>query len=125
MQMSRMLPFEPGRMQACMRLSLDSRLGKSAGTTTLPCRVVTNIPPRPLACAGVLNTLAVAGAGSISAFSTGAQSMAWQHSIGYQSWAAAGVIAASAAARNHFLDMPVPRCVSLLLVLPGLRFPLG
>ena len=37
MQMRRMLPFWPGRMHTCMRLSLDSRLGKLAGTTTLPC----------------------------------------------------------------------------------------
>ena len=76
MQMSRMPPFEPGRMQACMRLSLDSRRGKSAGTTTLPCFVVTIMAPRSLAWAGVLNMLAVAGPGSISAFSTGAQSIA-------------------------------------------------
>ena len=50
--------------------------------------------------------LAIAGPCSISTLSTGAQSMAWQHSIGYQSCAAAGVAAASKAAKSHFFDMP-------------------
>ena len=45
MQIRRMPPLGPGRMQACMRLSLDSRLGKLAGTTTLPCLVVISIAP--------------------------------------------------------------------------------
>ena len=82
--------------------------GDSAGTTTLPCLVVTSISPRE-ACAGVLSKLAMPGPGIISTFSTGAQSMLWQHSIGYQSCAAAGVAAASRAGRSHFLDMEGPR----------------
>ena len=43
MQISRMAPPSPGRMQACIWLSLDARLGKLAGTITLPCLVVTSI----------------------------------------------------------------------------------
>ena len=36
----RMSPF-PGRMQACILPSFDSRCGKSAGTNAVPCFVVT------------------------------------------------------------------------------------
>jgi hypothetical protein len=45
MQIRRMAPPSPGRIQACMRWSLDSRRGKFAGTKTLPCLVVTSIDP--------------------------------------------------------------------------------
>lgn len=73
--MMRMPPELEGRIQTCMRLSLDSRLGIVAGTTPVPCRDVTTklVPP------------------CISTLSTGAQSIPWQHSIGYQSCALAGV----------------------------------
>ena len=118
MQMRRRPPSGLGRMQACMRLSLDSRRGKLAGTTTLPCFVVTSIAPRLSVWPGLLSTLAMAGPGSISTFSTGAQSRPEQHSMGYQSCAEAGVAAASAAARSHFLDIVDPR-------FPFLRFPPG
>ena len=70
-----MRPLGACRMQACMRLSLDSRRGKSPGTTTVPRAVVITIAARPLLLAGA----------SISALSTGAQSIQWQHSKGYQS----------------------------------------
>src|SRR5262249_56192132 len=75
--------------QACMRLSLDSRRGKLAGTITLPCLVVIimvsgsdELPMIPALCTGMIST-----------FSTGAQSIPEQHSIGYQSWAPAAVAA--------------------------------
>ena len=73
--MMRMPPELEGRMQTCMRLSLDSLLGMVAGTTAVPWRdVTTRLVP---SC--------------ISTLSTGAQSIPWQHSIGYQSCALAGV----------------------------------
>jgi hypothetical protein len=62
--------------------------------------------------------LEVNGAGTISTLSTTAQSMAWQHSIGYQSCAAAGVAVASSAARNHFFDIVDPRLVKGFVALP-------
>jgi hypothetical protein len=51
---------------------------------------------------------AIAGLGTISTLSTGAQSMAWQHSIGYQSCAKAGVATAISAAKIHLLAISVP-----------------
>src|SRR5262245_13112343 len=101
MQMSCIWPPMPGSMQACIRWSLDSRRGKLGGTSTLPCLVVTIIVPG----AGVLSWgSAVAGVGTNSVRSTGAQSISWQHSSGYQSCAAAGV-AARRKVSNSFLDM--------------------
>src|SRR5689334_13551810 len=57
------------------------------------------------------------GAGVISTLSTTAQSMAWQHSSGYQSCAAAGVAVSTSTARNPFFDILDPR-VSCGLCLP-------
>src|SRR5262249_22154681 len=59
MQMTRMAPASSGRMHTCIRLSLDSRRGKVAGTTTEPCFEVT-----------IMVAFCV-----ISTWSTGAQSM--------------------------------------------------
>src|SRR5262245_52867577 len=60
-------------MQICMRLSLESRVENPRGMTALPCFDVTcnceGPPP-----AGVTQM----------AVSTGAQSISWQHSRGYQ-----------------------------------------
>lgn len=71
-----------------MRLSLDSRRGKSAGTTAVPYLVVTTRVASPFVLAGA----------SVSTLSTGAQSRPWQHSIGYHSCAMAGDCMASASA---------------------------
>src|SRR5262249_14499834 len=57
------------------------------------------------ACAGAASMLAMVGCESISTFSTGAQSMLWQHSSGYQSWAAAGGARARSPARSHLVDI--------------------
>ena len=73
-----LLPPQP-RIHACMRLSFDSRRGRSRGTIPVPCFVVTeNRGKLPLwmGCANAQR-------------STGAQSFAWQHSSGYQSCACA------------------------------------
>jgi hypothetical protein len=87
--MMRMLPELEGRMQTCMRLSFDSRLGIVAGTMPVPWRdVTTKLVP---SC--------------ISTFSTGAQSIPWQHSIGYQSCALAGVAITSRKAKTIVRDM--------------------
>jgi hypothetical protein len=43
MQMSCILPIGPGFMQACMRLSFDSRRGRFGGTIAVPCFVVTTM----------------------------------------------------------------------------------
>jgi hypothetical protein len=110
MQMSRMVPPSAGRMQACILWSRDSRRWALAGTTTLPCLVVTIIAPgiAGAAWAGALNMLAMAGGERISTFSTGAQSIEEQHSIGYQSCAAAGVATINSAARRHCLVIFTP-----------------
>ena len=98
-QMRRMLPPAEARMQACMRLSFDSRRGKFAGTITLPCLVVISMVPGSVA----LPMMPALCTDTISTFSTGAQSMPEQHSIGYQSWAAAAVAANSKPANIHAL----------------------
>jgi hypothetical protein len=41
MQTMRFPPPKPARIHACMRLSFDSRRGRSCGTTAVPCFVVT------------------------------------------------------------------------------------
>ena len=46
-------PVAPCLMQACMRLSCDSRRGKSGGTTTVPYFVVTTIAGVASALIGV------------------------------------------------------------------------
>ena len=66
--MRRILPASPGIMQACIRWSFDSLRGKLAGTSAVPCLVVTFIAGRvPSGSA----TLAVS---PVSTLSTGAQS---------------------------------------------------
>jgi hypothetical protein len=72
-----MVPFKD-RMQTCMRLSLDVCLGRSCGTIAVPCLDVTTSCGMPPPVGTIWPTL-----------STGAQSTAWQHSMGYQSWARA------------------------------------
>src|SRR5262245_5629013 len=69
------------RIHACMRLSFDSRRGRSRGTMAVPCFVVTESCGKlPLWAAYAKDQL-----------STGAQSFARQHSSGYQSCAPADV----------------------------------
>ena len=68
---------QPDRIHACMRLSFDSRRGRSCGTIAVPCFVVTEI------CGNFPLWTVFAKA----QLSTGAQSFAWQHSSGYQSCA--------------------------------------
>ena len=82
-QIKSMSPESCRRMQTCMRLSFDSRTGKSNGTLTLPCfdaTIICGLPPP----AGTSRTM----------FSTGAQSMSLQQSFGYQSCPFAGARAA-------------------------------
>ena len=87
MQMSCILPIGPGFMQACMRLSFDSLRGRFGGSTAVPCFVVTT----------VLGSSAEAARELVRAMlSTGAQSLSWQHSFGYQSCACAGAKMAQA-----------------------------
>ena len=66
--MRRILPPSPGIMQACMRWSFDSLRGKLAGTSAVPCLVVTVIAG-DLRCGSA--TVLV---GAVSTLSTGAQS---------------------------------------------------
>jgi hypothetical protein len=69
------------RIHACMRLSFDSRRGRSRGTIAVPCFVVTESCGKlPLWTACAKDQL-----------STGAQSFARQHSSGYHSCASADV----------------------------------
>src|SRR5690606_22336614 len=75
--------------------------GKLAGTTTVPCLVVTIMAGGPI---GTSFDSAVVGVATILVRSTGAQSISWQHSSGYQSCAATGVAARSKAS-DHFLDI--------------------
>ena len=82
-QITSISPESCRRIQTCMRLSFDSRTGKSCRTVALPCFDVTiscGAPPP----AGTCRVMA----------STGAQSMSLQHSFGYQSCAFAGTKAA-------------------------------
>jgi hypothetical protein len=69
------------RIHACMRLSFDSRRGRSRGTIAVPCFVVTE------SCGKLPLWMACAKA----QLSTGAQSFARQHSSGYQSCASPDV----------------------------------
>ena len=69
------------RIQACMRLSCDSRRGRFCGTIAVPCFVVTE------SC----GKLPVWTAWATAQLSTGAQSFARQHSSGYQSCASPDV----------------------------------
>ena len=82
-----MPPSLLGRMQACSWPSFDSRRGKFAGTITVPCLVVTTMAEGAAYAGGIRAFAVKASAGLISTFSTGAQSIPEQHSIGYQSWA--------------------------------------
>lgn len=81
MQMMCFTPIAPARIQACMRLSFDSRRGRFCGTIAVPCFVVTEI-------CGKLPLWTVCAKAQLS---TGAQSIAWQHSAGYQSCASPDV----------------------------------
>src|SRR5215468_5152421 len=94
-----MRPVAPCRMHACMRLSLDSRRGKSGGTTAVPYLVVMTSVASPFVLAGA----------SVSTLSTGAQSRPWQHSVGYHSCAMAGNCRPSASAiANSVEDAHLP-----------------
>ena len=78
MQTMRFTAFpQPARIHACMRLSFDSRRGRSWGTIAVPCFVVTET-------CGKLPLLTACAKAQLS---TGAQSFPWQHSSGYQSCA--------------------------------------
>src|SRR5262245_60008938 len=77
-------------MQTCMRPSFESRTGKLCGTIAVPTPDVTtscgNPPP--------------VGTNQVT-FSTGAQSLPEQHSLGYQECAAAGADDRTIAAINQ------------------------
>ena len=83
------IPPSPFRMHTCIRLSCESRFGKVAGTSVVPCFEVTRSSAFGKTCAR----------------STGAQSKPEQQSQGYQSCGHAGVAASTRDSDNHLMDM--------------------
>jgi hypothetical protein len=104
------------RMQTCMRPSFDSRTGKFAGTVAVPCFEVTTSRRMPVP----------AGTDQV-AFSTGAQSLLLQHSIGYQSCAFAGAeekcttVARTGRVTRTALIMVILPTAGFIPVVDGLR----
>jgi hypothetical protein len=67
MQMSCILPIGPGFMQACMRLSFDSRRGRFGGITATACFVViTTLGSSDELATGLVRLTLSTGAQSVS-----------------------------------------------------------